>query len=131
MVKVIAASGRLALALEAEQQHSAVDSEHRGRNRSMGARHQTASHRVSQHRLVLLQVGLVLLGILVRGSSSGKANGMGAAPPDQRLGYAAILGSALGYSCLGVPLPADQTLHVKRCCDAPAMCARYGLHSNA
>lgn len=49
-----------------------------------------------------LQVGLVLLGILTRGSGGGggKAGGNGA-PAGQHLGYIAILGAAFGYACLG------------------------------
>jgi hypothetical protein len=49
-----------------------------------------------------LQVGLVLLGILTRGSGSGGGKaGDNGAPAGQNLGYIAILGAALGYACLG------------------------------
>ncbi len=44
------------------------------------------------------QVAMVLVGILLRGGGSGGAD----QPPGQALGYAALFGSALGYSCLGV-----------------------------
>ena len=41
---------------------------------------------------------MVLVGILLRGGGSGGAG----SPPGQALGYVALIGSALGYSCLGV-----------------------------
>jgi hypothetical protein len=50
-----------------------------------------------------VQVALVLVGILTRGSGGGGSKAGGAqAPAGQHFGYIAILGAALGYATLGI-----------------------------